>query len=463
MKDWTGQRVLIIGAARQGMALARYLVRHGASVVLNDRRIADDLRQSMEALAGLPIDWVMGGHPLELLDNVDLVCVSGGVPLTLPLVVAAQSHGLPVSNDSQIFMEVVPSKVIGITGSAGKTTTTSLVGQMAAIAAKTSAKISRAWVGGNIGNPLISNVDEMNENDLVVMELSSFQLEQMMLSPQIAAVLNITPNHLDRHGTMQAYTAAKNRILEYQNVVDTAVLGRDDPGAWSLLDSVRGELITFGMARPPKGQSGTYLLDGWINLWDRSSTQNLIHQNEINLRGHHNLKNVLAACAIAAAAKIPVEAMRTGISEFHGAPHRLEFVRNWRGVDWYNDSIATAPERAIASIESFDKPLVVLLGGRDKDLPWDELATLVHQRVDHLIIFGEAAGLIESAVQKSKSDTCIKTLAICHGLKDAVQKAADVAAPGSVVLLAPGGTSFDEFEDFAERGECFRKWVAELA
>lgn len=463
MMDWKDQRVLIIGAARQGMALARYLSNHGASVVLNDRRTSEELIEVRNNLADLSVEWVLGDHPLDILDHVDLVCVSGGVPLTLPLVVAAQSRAIPISNDSQIFMEVIPCRVIGITGSAGKTTTTSLVGQMASIAADDSDDISRVWVGGNIGNPLIAHADEMQNDDLVILELSSFQLDQMTHSPQIAAVLNITPNHLDRHGTMQAYTAAKNRILAYQNALDKAVLNRDDPGAWSLVECVRGDLISFGMTRPPKGQRGTYVQDGWIKLWDRSSEQNILHQTEINLRGVHNQKNVLAACAIAASASFSFESMQQGVREFRGVPHRLEFVRSWNGIDWYNDSIATAPERTMAAINSFDEPLVLLAGGRDKDLPWDELAALVVRRVNHLIVFGEAAGIIEGAMREAGPAERPYSITVCRRLEQAVRKAAEVAEPGSVVLLAPGGTSFDEFADFAERGEWFRKWVEELA
>jgi UDP-N-acetylmuramoylalanine--D-glutamate ligase len=459
MMNWKQQRVLIIGVARQGMALARYLVSRGADVILNDYRTEHQLQDARQSLAGLPVEWILGEHPLDVLDDIDLVCVSGGVPLSLPIVVEAIAREIPLSNDSQIFMEVAPCRVIGITGSAGKTTTTSLVGQMAAHSLKDP---SRVWVGGNIGNPLISSVNEISSDDLVVMELSSFQLDQMTISPQVAVVLNITPNHLDRHGNMQAYTAAKRRILDYQGAADKAVLGCDDPGAWGLADSLRGDLISFGLARPPKGQRGIFLQDGWIKLWDRETALELIPQNSIPLRGEHNLYNVLAACAIAVAADFSSEAIQTAVAEFAGVPHRLEFVRSWGDADWYNDSIATAPERAMAAIHSFDEPLVLMLGGRDKDLPWEALAQLVCQRVDHLVIFGEAAELIAHAVSSAGPAERPYSVKVCPRLEDAVIKAAEVAEPGSVVLLAPGGTSFDEFIDFAERGERFRKWVNEL-
>ena len=469
MNDWSGQRVLIIGAARQGTALARYLSACGAQVLLNDHRSADQLQDVQADLSDLSIEWVLGGHSPSLLEGIDKVCPSGGVPLTIPLVVEAQKRGIPLSNDSQIFLEAAPCKVIGITGSAGKTTTTTLVGRIAEESAKdenhasssSNLHTSGVWVGGNIGNPLISNIDEMTADDLVVMELSSFQLEIMTRSPQVAAVLNLTPNHLDRHGTMEAYTAAKARILDFQREEDTAVLGCDDPGAWGLLDSVQGGLVSFGSSVPSEGQAGCFLDGDHITLWDGESNHVLFARENIALRGAHNLANVLGACAIAHAVGFPDEATRNGVEGFTGVAHRLEFVRSWGGADWYNDSIATAPERTIAAVHAFDEPLVLLLGGRDKNLPWRDLAALVCQRVEHTILFGESAGLIERAI-RSQTGNGPCTVAVCQDLAQAVEAAAEVVEPGDVVLLSPGGTSFDAFRDFAERGEKFRLWVNEL-
>lgn len=457
MRDWSGKRVLIIGAARQGTALARYLIDHGAHVVLNDRCQAAELADVRETLSDLPVEWVLGGHPLSLLDDVDLVCPSGGVPLTLPLVKEAQARGLPLSNDSQIFLEAAPCPVMGITGSAGKTTTTMLVGRMAEAGTD-----ARAWVGGNIGNPLIDKVAQITADDLAVVELSSFQLEVMIRSPQVAAVLNVTPNHLDRHGTMEAYTAAKARILDFQSEQDVAVLGREDSGAWGLSASVQGELISFGFGCPPRGSQGTFLQDRWIKFWDGKNAQKILPIDLILLRGEHNLLNVLAASTIAIAADLPLEAIRAGVDGFEGAPHRLEFVRSWGGADWYNDSIATAPERAMAAIRSFDEPLVLLAGGRDKDLPWEDFAELVRQRVDHVVIFGEASDKMEAAIDAAGPSERPYSVTVCDGLNEAIAAAARVVTSGDVVLFSPGGTSFDQFDDFADRGRWFRKWVDEL-
>lgn len=456
--NWSGKRVLILGAARQGLALARWLSIHGAHVTLSDSRSADELRLARESLAEYPIEWALGRHPLELLDSTDLLCLSGGVPLTLPIVAEAIQRGIPLSNDSQIFMEVVPCRTIGITGSAGKTTTTTLVGKMAA-----NAYGDRAYTGGNIGDPLINYVDDMSAKDIAILELSSFQLEQMTISPNIAAILNVTPNHLDRHGTMEAYTAAKAHILEFQSRDDIAILGRDDAGAWSLRHKVMGKLLTFSLHELEEGLNGAYYHDGLLNLRDGNAYLPLILREKIWVRGDHNVLNVLAAFSIGHAAGFPLDSMLEAVEEFRGVEHRLEFVRELRGVRWYNDSMATAPERSMAAIRSFDEPIVLLLGGRDKNLPWEDLMLLANERVDHLVLFGEAAGKIEKAIEGYGPAPQRFTVARADGLHAAVQLAAEVAEAGDVVLLSPGGTSFDEFKDFAERGERFRTWVQELS
>lgn len=460
VNNWQGKRVVIIGAARQGLALARHLARHGATVTLNDRRNADQLTAAVHSLSGVNVTWQLGGHPLDLLDAADLLALSGGVPLDNPLVAEAVRRGIPLTNDTQVFMEVAPCKTVGITGSAGKTTTTALMGRIAH--ADTAGQFRRAWIGGNIGDPLVNYVDEMTAGDIAILEISSFQLEQMSSSPNVAAILNITPNHLDRHGSMEAYTAAKARILHFQTPEDVAVLGRDDPGAWGLADQVRGRLLSFGAGPLPEGGEGAFIRDRQFVMRAHGIDTVLPVADVIELRGEHNRLNVLAACAIAFAAGFSPAGMRAGVSGFRGAPHRLEWVREWRGAQWYNDSIATAPERTIAAIRSFDAPLILLLGGRDKNLPWDELADLIHRRVDHVVLFGEAAAKINAALGPQTPGRRPLSLVRCQGLREAVQAAASVARSGDVVLLAPGGTSFDEFRDFEERGESFRQWVQKL-
>jgi UDP-N-acetylmuramoylalanine--D-glutamate ligase len=477
MMDWSGKRVIVIGAARQGIALARYLASRGAHVVVNDQKPAEQLESAKELLSDLDkqtstqIEWSCGGHPINLLDGTDLVCPSGGVPLDIPLVQEALRRGIPLSNDSQVFLEACPCRTVGITGSAGKTTTTTLMGKIAQVAIESGlgSAYRSVWVGGNIGSPLLSMLDQMQSSDLAVMELSSFQLEIMTKSVNIACVLNVTPNHLDRHATMDVYIAAKRRILEFQTVDDTAVLGYDDLGSWELLGAVRGKRYSFGKEKPPEGMKGAYIDKEWLCLWDGKEISQVVQVPEIQLRGWHNVENILAACAISQAANLPLTAMREAILAFTGVPHRLEWVHNWRGADWYNDSIATAPERVMAAIHSFDsptdlhRPIMLLAGGRDKKLPWDELAELIHERVEHLILFGEAAEKIAAIVGDTKPNIRPYSMNTCAGLEQAVKLAARVVEPGDIVLLSPGGTSFDEFRDFEERGEAFKRWVFNLS
>lgn len=459
-RDWKGKRVVILGAARQGLALARWLVRQGAEVRLSDVRSAEQLESERRSLADLPVEWAPGGHPLELLDGCDLLCLSGGVPTTLPIVSEAVRRGIELSNDTRVFMEAVPCKTIGITGSAGKTTTTTLVGEMARLHMQEKGG-GTAYTGGNIGDPLINYVDEMRSSDLAVLEISSFQLEQMDRSPNIAAVLNITPNHLDRHGSMAAYTAAKQRILDFQTAKDTAILGRDDPGAWGLREAVKGRLYAFSLRPLEEGLSGAYMEGGLLSVRDGNAYVPLMLRERVQLRGDHNVSNVLAAFTIGLAAGLTLNSMLEAVEDFKGVPHRLELVRERESVRWYNDSIATAPERSMAAIRSFSEPVVLMLGGRDKDLPWDELAKLVRQRVKHVILFGEAAGKIDQALRAAGAGEA-PVITRCDGLEEAVRKAAQAAEPGDVVLLSPGGTSYDAFKDFAERGERFREWVLAL-
>lgn len=458
-KGWAGQRVVILGLARQGKALARFLCELGAEVIVSDLQPAEAMVEAQSELEDLSLTYVFGEHPLEMLNRANLLCLSGGIPIDIPIVAAARERGVAVTNDAQLFMAACPAPVIGITGSAGKTTTTALVGAIAQRAAAGSDR--KVWVGGNIGNPLLSDLEAMDAHDMVIMELSSFQLELMTRSPQIAVILNITPNHLDRHKTMAAYTAAKSRILRFQKPSDTAVLGRDDTVAWSLREIAPGKLIAFGASN--RGDlDGAFVGEDQIWLQWEGVRQAVCPTRAVKLRGAHNLLNVAAACATAAAAGFSVEAMRAAIERFQGVEHRLQVVRELGEVTWVNDSIATAPERAMAAMRSFAEPLVLLAGGRDKDLPWGDFADLVARRVDHLILFGEAAGLILEAVTHAGDRERPFSIEVCPDLQAAVEAAARTAESGDVVLLSPGGTSYDEFTDFVERGERFVELVEKL-
>ena len=451
------KHIVILGLARQGTALARFLTEAGAEVTVSDLQSEEVLADQLQELSNMPIRYVLGGHPISLLDEADVLCLSGGVPVDIPIVEEALERGIPLSNDAQVFLDNCPAPVIGITGSAGKTTTTALVGRMCRLAGL------RTWVGGNIGNPLIADLAAIEPRDRVVMELSSFQLELMTTSPQIAAVLNITPNHLDRHKTMEAYIAAKKNIVTHQSAEDSAVLGYDDANARALALETPAHLVFF--SNGAEVEAGAFKTNGELTLRVAGVDREICEASDVKLLGDHNLSNVLAASALAALAGVPLEAIRGVATTFTGVEHRLELVRDVDGARWYNDSIATAPERSLAAMRSFEEPIVLLAGGRDKDLPWDEFVEEVLGRVRRLITFGEAgqmiARMVESA-RESSGETMLGEVTRVGTLEEAVEEAARAARSGDVVLLAPGGTSFDAFRDFAERGERFKELVQAL-
>jgi UDP-N-acetylmuramoylalanine--D-glutamate ligase len=468
MLELAGKRVVILGLARQGVALARFLARTGAKVTASDLRDEAALADEMAQLSDLSIRYVLGEHPLSLLDKADALCISGGVPIDIPIVAEARRRGVPLSNDAQIFMERCPAPVIGITGSAGKTTTTALVGEMCrAGGGGRVAPIRRTFVGGNIGNPLITDLDEIRPDDRVVMELSSFQLDLMTISPHIAAVLNITPNHLDRHETMEAYIAAKRNIVAHQGPDDFAVLGYDDANARGLALDTAAQLYWFSGGA--EVDQGAFRTNGELTLRMDGQDRTICYASQVKLLGRHNLLNVLAASAIAGLAGVGLEAMRKVATTFTGVEHRLELVRELDGVRWYDDSIATAPERSLAALRSFDDPIVLLAGGRDKKLPWGEFAGETTRRVRHLVTFGEAGPMIARVVKKSlnggagEPGLTLEGITQVETMEQAVEAAARLVQSGDVVLLSPGGTSFDAFQDFAERGDRFKELVRNLS
>lgn len=450
-----GQTMLVLGFARQGRALARWLPTLGARVIVSDSKTAAQLGVDAAGYPGVTL--ALGDQSETLLAGVDAVCVSGGVPLDLPLVQAARNKGIPLTNDAQLFLERCPAPVIGITGSAGKTTTTSLTGDIVKRAGY------RTWVGGNIGDVLLDVLPLIRPTDRVVMELSSFQLELMTVSPDVAAVLNITPNHLDRHGTMENYTRAKAHILSHQtDRSNVAVLGRDDPGSRALAGEVCGSLAWFSAQE--QVEDGAYLAGSRLVLNGLCSPDRkpivIGERDEIRLRGAHNVLNVLAACALTGAISVRPDLMMAAVREFRGVPHRLEIVREVNGVTWVNDSIATAPERVTAALHSFSEPVVLLLGGRDKKLPWDDMIALALRQCRAIIAFGEAGDLVAEAAARVSGQT---NAAIRTGtLAEAVAQARAAAQPGDVVLLSPGATSYDAYPDFAARGEQFRELVQAL-
>lgn len=453
------KHILVIGFARQGKALARWLPTLGAAVTVSDGKNAAALGIDPADFPG--VSFRFDDPQTDLPADVDVVCVSGGVPLDIPLIQVALSRGVRVTNDAQLFLERCPAPVIGITGSAGKTTTTTLTGEIVKRAGYTT------WIGGNIGDVLLDVLPQIQRDHAVVMELSSFQLELMTASPHVGAILNITPNHLDRHGTMEAYIAAKANMVAYQKAGDIAVLGWDDANARDLDADLTDSVAWFSIRDMVR--DGAFLAGQRIVLTGIASPdgnpQVIGERGDIPLRGDHNVLNVLAACAITGAFGVRPEAMMDVIRTFQGVPHRLEVVRVLNGVTYVNDSIATAPERVEAALRSYSEPLVLLLGGKDKDLPWEKVLQLATRKARHIVVFGaDGKKQVRTLVAKALDDMGAPSdqYTLVDTLDEAVSAAAQVAEPGDVVLLSPGGTSYDAYVDFAARGVHFRALVHEL-
>ena len=458
------KHVVVLGIARQGKALGRWLPQHGATVTLSDNRdfgaLADDL---MEFMGDSYVSYALGGHPVELLDRADMLCVSGGVPTNLPIIQEAYQRGIKVTNDILLFMEYNPTdKIIGITGSAGKTTTTTLVGEMCKKAGL------QTWVGGNIGHVLLDDFDHIQEDDTVVMELSSFQLEIASHSPHIAAILNIAPNHLDRHGTLEAYAQAKANIFLHQDEDDIFVYGYDNPLCKTFAEIAPSRrLVAFSTSQLVA--DGASFAGRRLIVTGESAgggTKVVCERDEIQLLGEHNVGNVAAACAIAGAAGVHPEAMSEVIRTFKGVPHRLEIVATLNDILWVNDSIATSPDRVVAALRSFNRPIILIAGGRDKNLDWSEMVQLAMERCKAVICFGEFGLQLEEHFQQILRHTPpfnpLPGIHTVKSLTSAVKLSTRLASHGDVVLLSPGGTSFDAYQDFAERGQHFRDLVQAL-
>jgi UDP-N-acetylmuramoylalanine--D-glutamate ligase len=442
---YEGERVTIIGLGREGIALAKYLAGRGARVSVTDIKDPSQLQSALDELAGLSIRYLLGGHPRETL-NADVI----------PLLQEAEQQGIELSSETKLFFSLCPAPIIGITGSSGKTTTTALVGEIM------KAQGRRTFVGGNIGSPLINLVDQLKEEDSIVMELSSFQLAGLDQSPHIAALLNLSPNHLDRHESMDDYVAAKTNIIRFQGPEDHAILNADQPLTCELARLCRGQVALFSHER--QVDAGAFLDKESVVIRWKGETRTVCDVSEIKLLGPHNVDNVLSACAISAAAGAKTQAMRSVVTAFSGVEHRLELVAQIGGARYYDDSIATSPQRAIAALNSFADPIILLAGGREKHLPLEELAQLILAKVKALVLFGEAAPLLEQAVLQAHRAPRGERLPIYRSadMRQAVLTAAQLAEEGDVVLLSPACTSFDMYKDFAERGAHFQSLVREL-
>jgi UDP-N-acetylmuramoylalanine--D-glutamate ligase len=444
------KRVLVVGLGRSGVAAAFFLQDHGARVTVSDTKSEAQLQKEISGLLDRGISLETGRHSERTFRDQDLIVVSPGVPSDQPQLQHARALGIPVIGEVELACRFLQGKIIAITGSNGKTTTTTLVGEILNKSGK------KTLVGGNIGTPVISLVGQSSPDHLLVLEISSFQLETIQqFRPWIAAILNITPDHLDRHRTFQAYVDAKARIFENQQAGDFALLNADDPSCAGLKDKVKAALYWFNRKQPV--ENGTYLEKDQIVFRASGRVTPVVPVGDIQLKGAHNLENVLAAVCVAMLAGCEPNQVGQAVAGFRGVEHRLEPVATIHGVAYYNDSKATNVDATIKALESFPGNIHIILGGKDKGSDYTVLVPLLRERAKSVYLIGAAAEKIASQIQGA-------TRIVQSGTLDrAVRQASEAAASGDIVLLAPACASFDQFENYEQRGRIFKELVQALA
>jgi len=447
------KRVLVVGLGKSGVASALFLKAHGARVTVSDTKSGDELRNEIPALLDHGITVETGGHGERTFRGQDLIVVSPGVPVDAPLLVQARAMGEAVIGEIELAAQFLPGPIVAITGSNGKTTATTLAGEIMAAGGLPT------LIGGNIGTPAISLAERAKPDTVIVLEVSSFQLETIQtFRPKVAVVLNVTPDHLDRHRTFEAYVDAKARILENQRGDDFAVLNVDDPACVAMAARTRAQVFWF--SRQKEVRQGAWVRDGNILFRDgrdeqKTAQREIMLVSEIPLKGAHNLENVLAAVCAGSLMGCAPEKIRQAVRDFKAVEHRLEFVATIRGVDYYNDSKATNVDATIKALESFPANILLILGGKDKGSDYTVLNDLLRQRAKRVYTIGAAAGKIESQIKGTE---------VVHAetLENALRKANAVAQPGDVVLLAPACASFDQFKNYEQRGQVFKEIVRGL-
>jgi UDP-N-acetylmuramoylalanine--D-glutamate ligase len=448
--DLQNKRVLVVGLGKSGVASALFLNAKGARVTVSDSKSEDQLGEAIPVLLDAGIAVETGGHGERTFHGQDLIVVSPGVPVDAPPLVQARALGETVIGEIELAAQFFPGTIVAITGSNGKTTTTTLAGEI--IAAGGFPTI----VGGNIGTPAILLVEGATPDTIAVLEVSSFQLETIQtFRPKVAVVLNVTPDHLDRHRTFATYVDAKARIFENQQATDFAVLNADDPTCAELPGRTRAKVFWF--SRKKEVNQGAYMRDGDIVFRDAKTQSEVMPISEIPLKGAHNLENVLAAICVGAVMGCKPDAMRRAVRDFKAVEHRLEYVATIRGVEYYNDSKATNVDATIKALESFPANIHIILGGKDKGSDYSVLKDLLKQRAKRVYTIGAAAEKIESQVGDSAEIVRAETL------DAAVKRIASTAAAGDIVLLAPACASFDQFQNYEERGRVFKQLVQALA
>ena len=448
--DLANKRVLVVGLGRSGVASALFLQSRGAKVTVSDAKPQEQLGEDIPVLLDHGIAVETGGHGERTFRGQDLIVVSPGVPADSAPLVQARALGEPVIGEIELASQFLPGDIVAITGSNGKTTTTTLAGEIIA------AGEFPTVVGGNIGTPAISLVERAKADTVVVLEVSSFQLETIQtFRPRVAVVLNITPDHLDRHRTFEAYTNAKARIFENQQAEDFAVLNADDPTCAGLASRTRAQVFWFSNKKKEVKQ-GACVSDGRVLFRDGKGQHEIMLASEIPLKGGHNVENVLAAVCVGALTGCEPASIGHAVREFKAVEHRLEYVATIRGVEYYNDSKATNVDATIKALESFPANVHLILGGKDKDSDYTQLNELLRQRVKRVYTIGAAAEKIESQIKGAEVDHS-------ETLENALRRAAVTAAAGDIVLLAPACASFDQFRNYEHRGRVFKEVVRALA
>jgi len=447
--ELNGKRTLVVGLGKSGVASALFMKAHGARVTVSDTKSGDELRNEIPVLLDHGITVETGGHGDRTFRGQDLIVVSPGVPVDAPPLVQARSLGETVIGEVELAAQFLPGPIVAITGSNGKTTTTTLTGEIMTAAGLPT------LVGGNIGTPAISLAERAKPDTVIVLEISSFQLETIQtFRPKIAVVLNVTPDHLDRHRTFEIYTDAKARIFENQQGSDFAVLNADDPTCVAMGTRTRAQVFWF--SRQKEVQQGAWVRDSNIVFRDPKGQREILQVSEIPLKGAHNLENVLAAVCASALMGCAPDKIRQAVHDFKAVEHRLEFVATIDGADYYNDSKATNVDATIKALESFPANIHLILGGKDKGSDYTVLHDLIRQRVKRIYTIGAAAAKIESQVKGAE---------VVHAetLENAIRKAHATAQPGDIVLLAPACASFDQFKSYEHRGKVFKEIVSGLA
>jgi UDP-N-acetylmuramoylalanine--D-glutamate ligase len=450
MMDLKGKKVLVVGLGKSGLAAALFLRRRGAQVTVSDVRSAEALARDIPALIEEGIAVEAGGHGLLTFRRQDLIVVSPGVPLDTPELIQVRGFGLPIIGELELAARFLQGKVLAITGSNGKTTTTTLAGEIL----KESGLPT--LVGGNIGVPVVALLDESKPQGWSVLEVSSFQLETTNeFHPAIAVILNITPDHLDRHGTFENYALAKERIFARQTAGDFLILNADNPRAAEAATRAPSQIYWFSVHHSvPKG---AWVENGQVVFLaaEGGQPETILPVDAIPLKGSHNVENTLAAVCAARLAGCPAAAIRSAVEKFKAVEHRLEFVSTINGVDFYNDSKATNVDATEKAIAAFSGGIHLILGGKDKNSDYTTLAPLLRERVRAVYTIGSAAAKIESHLRG------VVPIHSCQTLDNAVRTAANAARPGDIVLLAPACSSFDQFESYEHRGRVFKELVHE--